>query len=171
MLGPFKGKAPQFGKGVFIAPNATVIGDVRIGDFSSVWFNAVVRGDDHYIKIGQKTNVQDGCVLHGTADRFPLNIGDGVTVGHGCILHGCTIGDSCLIGMGAILLDGAEVGEGCIVASGSVVLEGSRIEPGTLVAGIPAVKKKEVGKAALEEIRHSAAEYAELAAWYRDGLR
>jgi carbonic anhydrase/acetyltransferase-like protein (isoleucine patch superfamily) len=162
---------PRFGKDVFVAPNATVIGDVTIGDFSSVWFNAVLRGDDHYIRIGEHTNVQDSCVLHGTADRFPLNIGDGVTIGHGCVLHGCTLGDNCLVGMGAVVLDGAEIGEGCLIASGSVVLQGSRIEPGTLVAGIPAVKKKDVGKAVLEEIRQSAAEYTKLASWYRKEFR
>ncbi|KPJ59463.1 MAG: hypothetical protein AMJ46_11145 [Latescibacteria bacterium DG_63] len=166
MLGSYRGKTPQLGKDVFVAPNATIIGDVSIGDFSSVWFNAVVRGDDHYIRIGKYTNVQDSCVLHVTVDKFPLNIGDGVTIGHGCILHGSKLGDNCLVGMGAVLLDGAEIGEGCIIASGSVVLQGSRIQPGTLVAGIPAVRKKEVSKTALEEIRQSAVEYAELASRY-----
>ncbi len=166
MLGPYRGKKPRLGKNVFVAANATVIGDVTIGDFSSVWFNSVLRGDDHYIKIGRNTNVQDSCVLHGTADRFPLNIGDGVTIGHGCILHGCTLGDNCLVGMGAVVLDGAEIGEGCLVASGSVVLQGSRIEPGTLVAGIPAVRKKDVGPEMREEIKQSAIEYARLASWY-----
>ncbi|UCF79375.1 MAG: gamma carbonic anhydrase family protein [Candidatus Eiseniibacteriota bacterium] len=171
MIGSYKGKTPRLGKGVFVAPNATVIGDVSIGDFSSIWFGAVVRGDDHFVRIGQYTNVQDGCVLHVTVDRFPLVIGDGVTIGHGCILHGSRLGNNCLIGMGAVIMDGAEIGEGCIVASGSVVLQGTRIEPGTLVAGIPAVKKKEVGEGALAEIRKSAAEYAELASWYREEFR
>lgn len=161
-------KSPRADRGVFVASTATVIGDVSIGDHSSVWFNAVVRADVNYVRIGSYTNVQDSCVLHVTTGAFPLLIGDNVTIGHGCILHGCRIGHKCLIGMGAVVLDGAEIGDGSVVASGSVVLEGTKIPPRTLVAGVPAVKKKEVEAKALEEIERSAIEYAELASQYLD---
>lgn len=166
MLKPYGKKLPQLGRNVFVASNATVIGDVSIGDFSSVWFNVVVRADVNYARIGSYSNVQDSCVLHVTTRKFPLLIGDKVTIGHGCILHGCRIGDKCLIGMGAMILDGAEIGEGSVVASGAVVLQGTRVPPRTLVAGIPAVKKKEVEEKTLEEIERSAIEYSQLASSY-----
>jgi carbonic anhydrase/acetyltransferase-like protein (isoleucine patch superfamily) len=166
LLKPYDQKSPQLGRGVFVAPNATLIGEVSIGDFSSVWFNAVVRADVNHVRIGRYSNIQDSCVLHVTTGEFPLVIGDKVTVGHGCILHGCRIGDMCLIGMGAVILDGAEIGESCVVASGSVVLQGTRVPPRTLVAGIPAAKKKEVDDKTLEEIERSAIEYAKLASDY-----
>lgn len=166
MLKPFGQKSPRLGRGVFIAPTATIIGDVSIGDSSSVWFNTVVRADVNFVTIGSYSNVQDSCVIHVTTDKFPCQIGDRVTVGHGCILHGCKIRDECLIGMGAVILDGAEIGEGSVVASGSVVLQGTRIPPRTLVAGIPATKKKEIDEKTLEEIERSAIDYAELASDY-----
>ncbi|MFH0778126.1 MAG: gamma carbonic anhydrase family protein [Candidatus Eisenbacteria bacterium] len=166
MIRPYKNKSPILGRDVFVAENATVIGDVSIGDFSSVWFNATLRGDVHFIRIGACSNVQETCVLHVTTDAFPLVVGDNVTVGHGCVLHGCRIGNDCLIGMGAIILDGAEVGEGSIVASGAVVLQGTRIPPRSLVAGIPAVRKKDVDASTLAGIRRSALEYKELASTY-----
>lgn len=163
---PYGKKSPQLGRGVFVAPNATVIGEVVVGDRSSVWFNAVVRADVNYVRIGSLTNVQDSCVLHVTTKKFPLIIGDQVTIGHGCILHGCRIGNKCLIGMGAVVLDGAVIGEGSVVASGSIVLQGAVIPPRTLVAGVPAASKKEVGPEVLDEIERSALEYAELASSY-----
>jgi carbonic anhydrase/acetyltransferase-like protein (isoleucine patch superfamily) len=166
LLKPCGQKSPQLGRGVFVASNATVIGEVSIGDFSSVWFNAVVRADVNYVRIGRYSNIQDSCVLHVTAEKFPVLIGDNVTVGHGCVLHGCRIGDRCLIGMGAVILDGVEIGEGCVVASGAVVLQGTRIPARTLVAGIPAAKKKEVEEGVLQEIERSAIEYAKLASDY-----
>lgn len=166
MLKPYGKKSPQLGRGVFVAPNATVIGDVGLGDHSSVWFNTVVRGDVNYVRIGSYTNVQDSSVLHVTTEKFPLIIGDRVTIGHGCILHGCRIDRRCLIGMGAIVLDGAVIGEGSVVASGSVVLQGTVIPPRTLVAGVPAIKKKDVDAKVIEEIESSAVEYAELASRY-----
>ncbi|MBN1504152.1 MAG: gamma carbonic anhydrase family protein [Candidatus Eisenbacteria bacterium] len=168
MIAPYKGKAPKMGNGVFVAPDATVIGDVSIGDSSSVWFNAVIRGDVNFVKIGDSANVQDSCVLH-VAEDFPLYIGNDVTVGHGCVLHGCKIGNRCLIGMGAVILDGAEIGEGSLIASGSVVLEGARVPPGTLVAGVPAVRKRELDSETLQMIERSAADYVELAKEYLAG--
>jgi len=166
LLKPFGQKSPRFGRGVFVAPTAAIIGDVSIGDFSSVWFNAIIRGDVNFVTIGSNSNVQDASVIHVNTGKFPTVIGDRVTVGHGCIIHGCTIQDECLIGMGAVILDGAEIGEGSVVASGSVVLQGARIPPRTLVAGVPAVKKKEIDERTLEEIVRSAMDYVELANEY-----
>ncbi len=170
MITPFKDKTPRLGKGVFVAPDASIIGNVTLGDYSSVWFKAVLRGDVNFIQVGDYTNIQDACLLHVTSETFPLYVGNSVTVGHGSILHGCRIGNRCLIGMGAVILDGAEIGEGCLVASGSVVLEGASIPPRTLVAGIPAVKKKNVDTATLRTIAQSALEYAGLAKDYLEGL-
>jgi len=138
MLKPYKGIMPKLGKGVFIEESAQVIGDVAIGADSSVWFNAVVRGDVHYIKIGDRTNVQDNSTLHVTKDTYPLVIGNDITIGHNVILHGCTVKDRCLIGMGAIVLDNAEIGEDSIVGAGALVTEGMKVPPGSLVLGIPA---------------------------------
>jgi gamma-carbonic anhydrase len=145
MIRPFQARSPRLGAGVFIAPTADVIGDVEIGDDSSVWFHCVVRGDVHFIRIGAETNIQDASVLHVTGGRFPLHIGNGVTMGHRVIAHGCVIGDECLIGMGAVILDGATIGDGAIVAAGAVVPEGMVVPPHTLVAGVPAKIKRSVG--------------------------
>lgn len=134
---PHLEKEPVFGKGVYIAPTATIIGDVAVGENSSIWFNAVVRGDVNWIRIGTETNIQDGSNLHVTYETHPLVIGNGVAVGHGCVLHGCTVEDGCLIGIGAIILDGAHVGRGSIIGAGAVVAEGSDIPPGNLVLGVP----------------------------------
>jgi len=169
MIVPYKGRTPRMGTGVFVAPGATVIGDVWIGDSSSVWFNAVIRGDVNFVRIGDSTNVQDSCVLHVATRDFPLYIGNGVTVGHGCVLHGCKIGNRCLIGMGAVILDGAEIGEGALIASGSVVLQGTSVPPRTLVAGIPAVRKRDVDADTLRMIEQSAADYVALAGDYLAG--
>ncbi len=169
MIATYKGKTPRIGTGAFVAPTATVIGDVTIGDHSSVWHNVVIRGDVNFVRIGDSTNIQDSCVLHVAAQDFPLYIGNEVTVGHGCVLHGCKIGNRCLIGMGAVVLDGAEIGEGSLVASGSVVLQGARISPGTLVAGIPASRKRDVDADTLKMIEQSAADYVTLAKDYMAG--
>jgi len=138
MLKKYKGKWPRLGEGVFIEDSAQVIGDVEIGANSSIWFNAVVRGDVHFIRIGDRTNVQDNSTLHVTKDTYPLIIGNDITIGHNVVLHGCTVRDRCLIGMGAIVLDNAEIGEDSIVGAGALVTEGMKIPPGSLVLGIPA---------------------------------
>jgi len=164
----FKDKAPEIGKGVFIAPNAVVIGDVVIGDNSSVWYQAVLRGDVWKIRIGAFTNIQDGCICHITTGGPELIVGDYVTVGHGAVLHSCTIEDNCLIGMGAVLLDGAKIGTGSIVAAGSVVLENTAIPPHSLAAGVPAVVKKKLDTSTVAEIREQAIEYHKLAEVYLD---
>jgi carbonic anhydrase/acetyltransferase-like protein (isoleucine patch superfamily) len=135
---PFEGKSPRIHPSVFIASGARIIGDVEIGEGSSVWFNVVIRGDVHYIKIGERTNIQDLTMCHVTHKRHPLNIGNGVTVGHSAVLHGTTIHDRVLVGMGAKVLDRSVIGAGSLIAAGAVVREGFQVPEGTLVAGVPA---------------------------------
>jgi carbonic anhydrase/acetyltransferase-like protein (isoleucine patch superfamily) len=141
MIRPFQGMAPRFGSRIFIAPNATIIGDVTIGVDVSIWFNSVVRGDVHWIRIGPRTNIQDMCCLHVSRQKHPLLIEEEVSVAHHVMLHGCTLRRGCLIGMSSTLMDGVEVGEGCLVAGGSLLREGFQAPPHTLVAGWPAVVK------------------------------
>ena len=140
------GKEPQFGKEVYLAENATVVGDVVMGDECSVWFNAVIRGDVHYIKIGHKVNVQDGAVIHATYQKAPTNIGNNVSIGHNALVHGCTIKDNVLVGMGAIVMDGAVVESNSIIAAGAVVLENTHVESGCIYAGVPAKKVKSLSE-------------------------
>ena len=156
---------PNIGKDVWIAKNATVIGDVVIGEGSSVWFGAVIRGDVNYIRIGKKTNIQDNSVLHVTTKKYPLHIGDNVTIGHRAMLHGCTIKDNCLIGMGAIILDGAIIEENAIVGAGALVKEGQVVKANSLVVGVPARFVKNIN--AQKEILVSAEHYYELAMQYK----
>src|SRR5258708_13005050 len=132
---PVEGKFPKFGKDCFIAPNATVVGDVEIGDNTSIWFNAVVRGDVNSIRIGCKVNIQDGVVIHATYKKTKTIIGDNVSIGHNAIVHGCTIRDNVLIGMGAIIMDNAEIGSNSIIAAGAVVLKAPRVEAGAIYDG------------------------------------
>ena len=138
MIRPFRGTLPRVHPTAYVDDSAQVIGDVEIGEESSVWMSAVVRGDVHWIRIGRRSNIQDGSVVHVMNRTHPTTIGDNVTVGHAVVLHGCTIEDQCLIGMGAILLNGAHVGAGSIVAAGSLVLEDMKIPPRSLVMGSPA---------------------------------
>ncbi len=139
---PVKDKSPAWGNDCFIADNATIVGDVQMGDKCSVWFNAVIRGDVNYIKIGNNTNIQDGVVIHGTYLKAPTNIGNYVSIGHNALVHGCTLKDHSLVGMGAIVMDGAVVEEYVIIGAGSVVLERTICESGYLYAGSPAKKIK-----------------------------
>jgi carbonic anhydrase/acetyltransferase-like protein (isoleucine patch superfamily) len=138
MLRPFRSTFPTVHESAFIDQSAQVIGDVHVGADSSLWMNVVVRGDVHFIRIGARTNIQDGTIVHVMRETHPTVIGDDVTVGHGAVVHGCTIEDRCLIGMGAILLNGCRVGTGSIVAAGAVVPEGMVIPPGSMVMGVPA---------------------------------
>lgn len=156
---PVHGRLPQWGEGCFLAPNATLTGDVVLGNSCSVWFNAVIRGDVHHIRIGDETNIQDGAIVHCTFQTAPTTIGSRVTIGHQAMIHGCTIEDDALIGMGAIILDGAIVGRGCLVAAGAVVTENSILEPGYLYAGIPARKIKKLEDSRSEAILHTARNY------------
>ena len=148
---------------MFIAPTATVVGDVVLGEEVSVWYGAVVRGDVGAIRIGAKSNIQDGCVLHVTGGGQPLVVGSEVTVGHRAVLHGATVEDRCLIGMGSVLLDGCVIGEESLVAAGSIVLEGTRVPPRSFVAGVPAKVKGPIPEAAHARLRESAEGYVRLA--------
>lgn len=156
---PYLGKFPKLAEDVFLAPGVKVIGDVEIGPNSSVWYNTVIRGDVHYIRIGSMTNVQDCSMLHVTNGRFPLNIGNKVTIGHSVTLHGCTIHDLCLIGMGAIILDGAVVEKGSMVAAGAVVKPNFVVPSGALVAGVPAKVVRRLNELELLDIEKSAERY------------
>ena len=166
---PVNGKEPQFGKDCFIAPNATIAGDLVCGDNCSFWFNAVVRGDVNYIKMGNKVNVQDGAVIHCTYEKNPTEIGNNVSIGHNAIVHGCTIHDDVLIGMGAIVMDRCVVKSNSIIAAGSVVLEGTIVEAGTIYAGVPAKKVKDIPQDLISgEINRIADNYIKYASWFSD---
>lgn len=168
MIHAYKGTRPTIHPSVFVEASAQVIGRVEIGEGSSVWFNAVIRGDVHTICIGQRTNIQDGCLLHVTRKTFPLVVGDDVTVGHGAILHGCTVKARCLIGMGAILLDGAEVGEDSIIGAGTLVPEGRVIPPRSLAFGSPARIIRSLSEDDVAKIRQGAGHYVLDAQDYQD---
>jgi len=138
------GKYPQIPEDCFVAENATVVGDVVLGAECSIWFNAVIRGDVHYIKIGNKVNIQDGAVIHATYQKHPTNIGNNVSIGHNAIVHGCTIKDNVLIGMGAIVMDNCVVESNSIIAAGAVLTQNTIVESGTIYAGVPAKKVKDI---------------------------
>lgn len=164
------GIMPKMGKGFYIAPGAFVIGDVVFGDQCSVWFNAVVRGDVNFIRIGHQTNIQDGAIIHGTYKKAGTTIGNKVTISHGAIVHGCTIKDYALIGMGAIVMDHCIIEEGCIVAAGSVVLENSVCEKGYIYAGTPSRKIKKIEDSSAGELVSRgiiADKYVNFVNWYR----
>ena len=159
MIRTYRGIAPKIAASAYIDPSAQVIGDVVIGERSSVWCNATVRGDVHYIRIGEETNVQDNCCLHVMTGEYPLILGDRVTVGHSVTLHGCVVEEDCLIGIGAIVLNGARVGAGSIVAAGALVTEGTEIPPGSVAMGFPAKMRRPATETDLEMIRRHAAHY------------
>lgn len=166
---PFRGVSPRLHPSVFVADGAQIVGDVEIGEDSSVWFNAVLRGDVHYVRVGRRTNIQDLCMLHVTRGTHPCVVGNEVTVGHGVTLHGCTVRDGCLIGMGAIVLDGADVGEGCLVAAGALVTEGFNAPPRSLVMGFPAKTVRPLTPEETAFVRQGAANYVRYVKSYRDG--
>ncbi|MGC8893635.1 MAG: gamma carbonic anhydrase family protein [candidate division WOR-3 bacterium] len=166
---PFEGRFPRVGEAIFIAETAAITGDVELATGTSVWYGAVLRGDTNIIRIGENTNIQDLCVLHGDAD-WPVIIGKRVTVGHGAIIHGCQIEDDCLIGMASVIMNGCVVGPGSIVAGGAVLAPGTRIPPRSLVAGVPGKVKREVTQEEIDGlIRHSWEVYLELAKRTRKG--
>lgn len=165
---PYGDKVPIIGTDTLICPGAVIVGDVAIGNESSLWFNTVARGDVFHIRIGRRTNIQDLSMLHVTTGKYALEIGDDVTVGHSSVLHGCTIHDHSLIGMGARVLDRAVINSYCIVAAGSVVREGFVAPEGTLIAGVPARIARELTAADRKTIEHSAAHYVEIAHSYRN---
>jgi carbonic anhydrase/acetyltransferase-like protein (isoleucine patch superfamily) len=159
---------PTWGLDCFLAPNATVVGDVAMGDQCSVWFNAVIRGDVNKIRMGNKVNVQDGAVLHCTYQKHALEIGHHVSIGHNAIVHGCTIHDHVLIGMGAIVMDGVVVHSNTIIAAGAVVLEGTICEAGSIYAGVPAKKVKDISAELIHgEIHRIAENYLMYSSWFK----
>ena len=162
MIRPFNGVHPKIAATAFIHESAQVIGDVHIGEHSSIWPGVVLRGDMYYIRIGNYTSIQDNSILHVTQGQYPTIVGDYVTVGHNVILHGCTVKDRCLVGMGAIVLDNAVVGEGALVAAGAVVGMGQAVPPRTLVAGIPAKVKRELTDEELKRMEEGCKRYLEL---------
>ena len=164
---PIKGVSPKLGADCFVAENATIVGDVVLGDTCTVWFNAVIRGDVNAIRIGNKTNIQDGAVIHCTYQKAATTIGNNVSVGHNAIVHGCTVQDNVLIGMGAIVMDNAVVQEHCIVAAGSVVLENTICESGNIYAGVPAKKVKALSPEQIAGMAQTADNYVLYASWLR----
>jgi carbonic anhydrase/acetyltransferase-like protein (isoleucine patch superfamily) len=166
---PVEGVYPAFGADCFIAPNATVVGDVIMGDQCSVWFNAVIRGDVNSIRMGNKVNVQDGAVIHATYKKTKAIIGNNVSIGHNAIVHGCKVNDNVLIGMGAIVMDYAEIGSNSIIAAGAVILEGTKVEPGTIYAGVPAKKVKDISEEQISgEINRIANNYIKYSSWFKE---
>ncbi len=163
LIAPFQGRSPQIPASVFVAPTATVVGDVVLGEEASVWYGTVIRGDVGAIRIGRRSNIQDGCVLHLTGGGPPIVVGAEVTVGHRAILHGATVEDRCLIGMGSVLLDGCVIGEESLVGAGSLVLEGTRVPPRSFIAGVPATIKGPIPPAVHARLRDSADGYVRLA--------
>jgi len=168
---PVNGKLPQIGENCFIAPNATIVGEVSMGADCSVWFNAVIRGDVHYIKMGDKVNVQDGAIIHCTYQKHPTNIGNNVSIGHNAMVHGCTIGDGSLIGINAIVLNGAKIGKNCLVGAGALVTEGKEFPDGSLIIGSPAKAVKSLSPEQIAEIDRISSHYVENAKRYRNGLK
>jgi carbonic anhydrase/acetyltransferase-like protein (isoleucine patch superfamily) len=161
--------APTFGENCYLAENATIVGDVIMGNDCSVWFQAVVRGDVHSIRMGNKVNVQDGAIIHCTYQKAPTNIGNNVSIGHRAIVHGCTIHDKVLIGMGAIVMDGAVIESNSLIAAGAIVLENTIVPSGSVYAGIPAKKVKEINPQLFEgEIMRIANNYLMYAGWFKD---
>lgn len=166
---PVEDKFPAFGSNCFIAPNATIVGDVVMGNDCSIWFNAVLRGDVNSIRIGDKVNIQDGAVIHCTFQKTQAIIGNNVSVGHNAMVHGCTLHDNVLIGMGSIVMDRAVVHSNTIIAAGAVVLEGTICEANSIYAGVPAKKVKDIEPSKIEgEINRIANNYVRYADWFRD---
>jgi carbonic anhydrase/acetyltransferase-like protein (isoleucine patch superfamily) len=165
---PVKGVSPQIPESCFLAPNATVVGDVVMGEECSVWFNAVIRGDVNSIRIGNKVNIQDGACIHCTYEKTKTVIGDRVSIGHHALVHGCTLEDNVLIGMGAIVMDNAFVGTNTIIAAGAVVLENMQCESGSIYAGVPAKKVKDISQELIHgEINRIAENYVMYSGWFK----
>jgi len=162
-----RGFTPHFGKDCWLAPNSTIVGDVRLGDNCTVWFSAVVRGDVNFIRVGNNSNIQDNVTIHGTYEKSGTTIGNNVSIGHNAVIHGCTIEDNVLIGIGAIILDDAVIGEGSIIGAGSVVLSKSIIEPNSVVGGIPGKKLKSMDDKNKEMLARIAGNYNMYASWFK----
>jgi len=166
---PVKGIHPKMGENCFIAPNATVVGDVVMGNDCSVWFNAVIRGDVNSIRIANKVNIQDGAVIHCTYKKTTVDLGNNVSVGHNAIVHGCRVHDNVLIGMGAIVMDNCEIHSNSIIAAGAVLTEGTVVPPGCIYAGVPAKKVKDISQELIEgEINRIAENYLMYSSWFKE---
>jgi carbonic anhydrase/acetyltransferase-like protein (isoleucine patch superfamily) len=166
---PHGDASPEVARSAWVAPGAFVIGDVHLGEDSSVWYGAVLRGDTEPIRIGARTNIQDGCILH-TDPGYPATVGEGCVVGHNAVVHGCEIGDDCLVGMGATILNGARIGDGSIVAAGAVVPEGREFPPRSLIVGIPAKRVSDVNEEQTADIERGVRVYIERASAHRKSL-
>ena len=165
---PVKGIAPKLGNNCFVAPNATIVGNVECGDDCSFWFNAVVRGDENSIKLGNKVNIQDGAVVHCTYQKTTVDLGNNVSVGHNAIVHGCKVHDNVLIGMGAIVMDNCVIGSNTIIAAGAVVTEGTVVPSGCIYAGVPAKKVKDISEELINgEINRIANNYLMYSTWFK----
>ena len=171
MIFDYKGFVPKLDDSVFVAPNACVIGDVQIGAQSSLWFNVVVRGDVNFIRIGNRTNLQDGTVVHVTRETHPTVIGDDVSVGHSATLHGCTTHDGCLIGIGAVVLDGAVIGSSSLVAAGTLVAPGTQIPPRSLVMGRPGRVKRTLSESECADLHAISSRYTRYLVDYREDVK
>lgn len=164
-----RGNKPVFGEDCYLAENATIVGEVTMGNQCSVWFNAVIRGDVHFIKMGDKVNVQDGAVIHATYQKSPTTIGNSVSIGHNALVHGCTIHDNVLIGMGSIVMDDVVVESNSIIAAGAVVKQGTVVESGSIYAGIPAKKVKSISPELFEgEVIRIANNYVKYSSWFKE---
>jgi len=169
IIKPINGKSPQLPEDCYIAENATIVGDVQAGNQCSIWFNAVIRGDVHYIKMGDKVNVQDGAVIHCTYQKHPTSIGNNVSIGHNAIVHGCTIKDNVLIGMGSIVMDNCVVESNSIIAAGAVVTQNTIVESGSIYAGVPAKKVKDISEELINgEINRIANNYVKYSSWFKE---
>ena len=169
IIKPVKGKHPKISEDCYIAENATIVGEVSIGTQCSVWFNAVIRGDVHYIKIGNKVNIQDGAVIHATYKKSPTTIGNNVSIGHNAIVHGCAIHDNVLIGMGSIVMDDCVIESNSIIAAGAIVTKNTRVESGSIYAGIPAKKIKNISQEMISgEIDRIANSYINYSSWFKE---
>ncbi len=163
-----KGILPEFGKNCFLAENCVVIGDVKMGNYCSVWYNTVIRGDVHYIRIGNKVNIQDGAVIHATYKTSPTTIGNNVSIGHNALVHGCTIQDNVLVGMGAIIMDDCIIESNSIIAAGALVTKKTIVRSGSVFAGSPAKKIKDISEELISgEIDRIANNYVKYAGWYK----
>ncbi|KJD32473.1 acetyltransferase [Tamlana nanhaiensis] len=170
IIKPVNGKHPQLPDDCYIAENATIVGDVTAGNQCSIWFNAVIRGDVHYIKMGNKVNVQDGAVIHATYQTAPTTIGNNVSIGHNAIVHGCTIHDNVLVGMGSIIMDDCVIESNSIIAAGAVLTQNTRVESGSIYVGVPAKKIKDVSPELISgQIDRIANNYIKYSGWFKEG--
>ncbi|WMI69428.1 gamma carbonic anhydrase family protein [Mangrovimonas sp. YM274] len=169
VIKPVNGKFPQIPEDCFVAENATIVGEVSMGSQCSVWFNAVIRGDVHFIKMGDKVNIQDGAVIHATYQKSPTTIGNNVSIGHNAIVHGCTVHDNVLIGMGSIVMDDCVIESNSIIAAGAVVTKNTVVESGSIYAGVPAKKVKDISEELISgEIDRIANNYVKYSSWFQE---